>query len=103
MDNEDMTISVYWWNFGKKTKDFAGSYKGYLAKRDISVRRINHPIQKDIIGNRFKFALSSSLVTLDIFSNYCECCDRAILVLLTLLGDKALYTNCRGREYKVNW
>ena len=35
---ENQIIYVYWWNFGKKTIDYQGSYAGYLKKKDIKVR-----------------------------------------------------------------
>ena len=104
LEGEQKEISLHWWNFGKKTLDFRGSYKDYLAKKDIKIKEITHKFQKDVKGFRFTIPLSSSVATLDSFGNdYVEDCTRAILILLTLLGDKHLFVDGYGREYQINW
>lgn len=99
---ENKEISVHWWNFGSKTLDFKGTYKEYLIKRDIKVNSIKNKYSGSK-GYRFKIPLSSCSATLDIFrTDYSECCDEAIKIFLTLLGDKTLFDTER-RTYKLNW
>lgn len=101
---EERQITIYWWNMGKKSLGFHGSYKDYLSNRDIKVKTIKHPSVKGVKGYRFIIPLSTSVCRLDSFSqNYAEDCIRAILVLLTLLGDKSIFRDDYNREYKINW
>lgn len=101
-------ISIYWWNMGYKKLDYKGNYKGYLEKRNIKISSIKHPFAKDVRGIRFKFGLSSSIVRLDTFDgkgdyNNVMALDKAIMLLLTLLGDKSIFNGGYGKEYKINW
>jgi hypothetical protein len=100
---ENQKITVYWWNFGKKTLDFKGSYKDYLLKRGITVEDIVHPTQKDIKGWRFTISISSVTAILDIYGpDYAQACDDAIKVFLTIMGDKAKFIT-PTREFNINW
>ena len=97
-------LTVHWWNMGKKTLDFKGSYKDYLKSKSISSRVISHQYDKTIKGKRFKIPVGSITVKLDTFdqsgtSNE----DTAIKVFNTILGDKTLFRNHYGREFKINW
>ena len=97
---EQKEIRVYWWNMGHKKLDFSGTYKDYLKKVGIKPYPIVKPNK---VGVRFKIGLSSSSLTLDTWRcDYGESCDRAILVYLTLLGDKARLEGHRA-SYNVNW
>lgn len=100
---ENEQIAIYWWNFGRKTLDYKGSYKGYLNKRNIKVKQINHPIQTDIKGWQFSISVSTGTITLDIFDyDYMRCCDEAIKLFLTIMGDKTKFeTPCR--TFRLNW
>ena len=103
-ESEQKEISIHWWNMGTKTLDFKGTYKDYLEKKDIKVGTIKHPFAKDTKGYKFTIPLSSCTVKLEIFgSDYAANCDEAIKVFLTLLGDKSIFNNGYGREFKLNW
>ena len=105
---QERTILVYWWNGGKRTLDYSGTYKDVFEKKDIRITKIKHPKIKQCEGLRFKMFLSSSIITLDTFGgsfsgwDYCRKFDSAIELFLTHLGDK---TSFRGltRTYKINW
>ena len=103
-ETEERQITIHWWNLGTKTLDFKGSYKDYFLEKGIKVKEIKHPSNKDVNGLRFTFGLSSSNVKLDTFgSNYIEEYNKAILIYPTLLGDKTIFRDGYGREYKINW
>ena len=100
-EGEQKNIRIHWWNFNIKTLDFEGTIKDYLEKKDIKVSRISHKTHKEIKGYRFK--ILSSHVTLDTFdTDYIQCVDKAIVIFLTLLGDKTIYS-AHHRDYKINW
>ena len=102
-EGEQKNILIHWWNFDKKTLDFNGPIKDYLEKKDIKVSRISHKEHKEIKGYRFKIPVSSSHVTLDTFDqDYIYCVDKAIIIFLTMLGDKTRYS-AHNRDYKINW
>lgn len=87
---ENNSITVYWWNFGKKELDYDGTIKGYLKKAGIYVESIKHPKNQNEKGYRFKIHTSTKIVVLDIFyQTYEEGSLDAIKTYLTLLGDKA--------------
>lgn len=93
---EEKEIQVYWWNFGKRTLDYKGTYKGFLEARGIAIEELkeNH--------FRFQMSLSGGKVTLDTTGGYCHGADEAIRIFLTLLGDKATFSGPTGR-YRINW
>jgi hypothetical protein len=94
---ENQIIYVYWWNFGKKTIDYQGSYAGYLKKKDIKVR-----IRKTD-GYRFTITTSSGKVVFDtVDCNYNHGLDEAIKIFFAMMGDKAELVT-PYREYKMNW
>lgn len=100
---ENMNISVYWWNMGKKTLEFKGPYKNYLLNQGISVTDITHPSQKDISGWRFTVSMSSTTITIDSYDpDYMRGCDDIIRSFLLIMGDKARLVTPR-REYNINW
>ena len=98
-------LTIHWWNMGHKTLDFQGSYKDFLKSKGITSRTISNKYDKTIKGKRFKIPIGSIAVTLDTFDNYNETNneDIAIKVFLTVLGDKTLFKNNSGREFKLNW
>ena len=103
-DDEQKNIAIHWWNLGSKTLDFKGTYKEYLAKRNIKVRAITHPKVNDAKGWRFVIPVSSNIVRLDSFGgSYKDGVDRAIEIYLVLLGDKTLFRDGYGRERRFNW
>lgn len=94
-------ITIYWWNMGKKTLDYKGSYTGYFLKRDIKVSRIKN---KTIKGLRFSIPTYSTKIRLDSFSGRnIEAFDDAIKAFLAVMGDKALLINGYGRESYINY
>lgn len=101
---EQKEITIYWWNFGTKTLDHKGSYKEFLDKKDIRVRQINHPIHKGTKGYRFNMPIGSSIIHFDTFDgDYINCLTSAIKLFLTYLGNKTLFINNYGMEYRLNW
>jgi hypothetical protein len=94
---DDDQIVIYWWNMGKKTLDYKGSYKEYLTQKGIKCG--------EILGRQgwwFRIPLVGAKADLEIQGNWREGCDAAIRVFLTLLGDRAtLYTS--RRKYCINW
>jgi len=100
---ETMKISIYWWNFGKKTLDFRGVYKDYLLKIGVSIEDIVHPIQNDVTGWRFTVSMSSTTITLDKYGiDYIQACDDIIKTYLLLMGDRTKFITPR-QEFNINW
>jgi hypothetical protein len=98
-DYENQNISIYWWNLGKRQLDFKGTYKECLEAKGIEVSSITNRGAK---GYKFLIPLSSEMVTLETYdTDYSRCCDNAIMIFLTLLGDKAKLNTPR-REYFIN-
>ncbi len=99
-DYEQQQISVYWWNGGTKTLDYKGTYKGFLEEKGITVKPV---ISNKVKGWHFDIPLAFSKATLDTFdTDYSQCCNDAIKIFLTLLGDKSKFNTPRF-EYFVNW
>jgi hypothetical protein len=97
---ENKQIIIYWWNMGKKTLDYRGTYKGFLKQKGIKVRSITKNNAKYL---RFYISVGSSRATLDTYDfDYLRCCDDAIKIFLTLMGDKAKLIT-PYREYSLNW
>ena len=93
-------ITIWWWNFGKKTLDFKGTYKGYLEKRGIKIKEIN---LKDKHYCNITFNCGCANFKIQIYGNYfIDILDTAIKVFLTYLGDKTLFEGY-NRTYKLNW
>jgi hypothetical protein len=105
MDKEEIEnrkIKTYWWNCGKKTKDFEGTYKEFLKLKEITIEEVIHPTRKHEKGTRFKIPLYSTIVTIDFFGPDNEgIYINVIKTFLTLLGDKAKLITPRG-EYNIN-
>jgi hypothetical protein len=92
-------ILTHWWNGGKKTKDFEGSYKDFFADKGIKLTKITH---KDTEYKHFEMCIGASKVTYETPSSVPDSQDAAIILFLTVLGDKAtLYAH--GREFHINW
>lgn len=100
---ENETITVYWWNCGKKTLDFKGPYKTYLARRGVKVTDIIHPLQEEVKGWRFEVSMSGATTTIDEYGyDYMLACNDIIKTFLLLMGDKAKLITPRG-EFNINW
>jgi len=93
---EQRYMEVYWWNFGKRTLDYKGDYAGFLRAKGIEVEEVESH------HYRFRISVSSATVSLETFCGYCHAVDEAILIFLTLLGDKATFSS-GPRNYHVNW
>ena len=92
-------IITYWWNMGRKTKDFEGSYKEFFAKKSIKLTKVK---RSDVEFSHFEMFLGSSKVTYETPSSVPDSQDAAIIIFLTVLGDKAkLYAH--NREFNINW
>jgi hypothetical protein len=92
-------IITWWWNCGKKTKDFDGSYKEFFAAKGITLKKVK---RNDAEFYLFEMSLGSSKVTYETSSSVPDSQDVAIILFLTVLGDRAkLYVH--GREFNINW
>lgn len=97
-------ITVYWWNFGKKTLDFKGSYKDYFAKNGIKTKGItHHGAGGGFAGIRFTISTSHHTTVLKTFVEPHQACADAVKQFCTLMGDKHLLIDGLGREHKINW
>lgn len=99
MNNEDAlnsSLVVYWWNLGRKTLDFKGTYRDYLKRIGAKYSMIKN-------GYRFRISTSTSSFQLDsISSKFIETANDAIVLFLTLMGDKASI-NSTNIVKKINW
>jgi len=93
MKNEEITI--YWWNMGTKTLDFAGTINDYLINKNITYKKIKH-------GFKFKISLSGCVVNFQSLNSFDNASVDAIKIFLLLLGDKSLF-RVSGRQYKINY
>mgnify|MGYP001605016258 CR=1 FL=1 len=97
---EQKEIKIYWWNFRNKTLDFKGSYKDFLLKRGIKVRKIHH---KESKGYRFKISFGSTIICFNTFGgDYLANLDTVIKLFLVYLGDKTKF-EAYNRTYLLNW
>jgi len=90
------SITLYWWNHGKKTKDFEGTYKEWFYKHKINcVELSNHLWFSGEFGNmKFIFKLNK---------DYEHSFNQIIKTCLVHLGDKAMLIDGFNRQYKINW
>ena len=102
------SITIYWWNMGKKKLDYKGNYEGYFKKKDITFKvgekKITNTTHKFL---DFKIPCGSHTIKLRAYWSgsdwdFKENCDKALILFLTLLGDKTLFSS-QMREYKINW
>ncbi len=101
MDKEyyaNKEIQVYWWNMGRKTLDYRGSYEGFLKKKNITITKT---LKGTCAGYHYYISLSTTEATLDAIGDYAQCCNEAIKIFLTLMGDKAKLVTPKG-EYFIN-
>jgi hypothetical protein len=97
---ENKEITVHWWNCGSKTLDYKGTYKGYMKLKGIKVSTLKRNISE---GYRFLIPLSPPCkATLETCGDFSRCCDEAIQIFITLLGDKSTLETPR-RTYKIHW
>jgi len=90
-------ITVYWWNFGKKTLDYKGSYEGFFKERGIKAIKISNN------NYNFKINTANTSTILKSYGSERECYNEAIKLFLTLLGDKSVLIDENGIDFKVNW
>lgn len=101
-------ITIYWWNMGKKTLDFSGSYKDYFKKRNITFKISEKKQGKDTFKYiNFNIPCGSNVIKLKSYWtgsewDFKENCDKAIFLFLTLLGDKTIFSS-QMKEVKVCW
>jgi len=88
-------VSVYWWNFGKKTLDYKGTVEGLFKNKGIKDLRISE--------NKYRFIMSigSGLIRFDTTGDYADACFTAIKLFMCYLGDRTLIT-FRGKSYTLN-
>ena len=84
-------LTTWWWNFGKKTKDFEGTILEYFEKHKVTYQIT---IIKDEDLERIKFECSFNIGSLSFKFEGCDLEDMARMVLnihLSYMGDKAKY------------
>ena len=90
-------IEVWWWNMGRKQLDFRGTYADYFKK-------IGAVMRCSPTGYIYRIATSSDLVrgsTTD--PNPIRALDNAIILFLTLMGDRALFHGANSpRTFSIN-
>lgn len=97
---KEQPITLYWWNYGKKTLDFKGTYTEYFAEKEFTVTEIPQSPRK---GTKIEFSASTTTVTIESVSNDAERdFNDAIKTYLMLLGDKALFETNR-QSFRINW
>ena len=92
--NRDITI--YWWNHGKKIKDFEGTYKEWFFEHKINYVELSEHLWFSGIFGSMKF-------TLKLNKDYEHSFNQVIKLCLMYLGDKALLIDGFNRQYKINW
>lgn len=100
MDAENKQIYIYWWNFGKKTLDFKGSYKDYFKQKGIKFVEIH---KNGVSGLKFRIPVGSSISVLTSFRGYIDGFNDAVKTFALYLGDKTKFIDGYGREHLINW
>ena len=101
-ENSDLTI--YWWNFDKKTLDFNGTVKEYLTKNDIKYK-IKTEKDSHLNFERLKFNAKISCGSMNFSFNGYDLEDLIRMcfnIRLTYLGDKSKFI-LNGRERTINF
>ena len=93
-------IEIYWWNLGKKTIDHQGSYDEYFKKTGMKIRKLPN---KNTEKYRCTIEWCDRNATFDICSNKKDACMDMVKIYTTVLGDKTLFVDHRGRSHHINW
>jgi len=96
-------ISIYWWNLGTKTLDFKGDINEFVKQKNFKISKIKHKKFPEIKGYKIKFNMSSSNYTIETYNDLEDSLSIAIRSYLEHLGDKSIFRDTKGREYKINW
>ena len=98
-------ITVFWWNFGKKTPSFKGTVNEYLKEANVKLtikysKDEQFGYEKCIVYVRFTFG------TLQNVNFKCTTMDDAVRMILNIklsyLGDKSQFT-FNGRTRTINF
>lgn len=89
-------LILWWWNHGKKIKDFEGTYKEWFKNNNISIKENDSCVIFKCSYGALTFSIKLSRTDLDSFNLIIKLC-------LTYLGDKAMMRDGYNREYKINW
>ena len=103
-DFENSNLTIYWWNFGKKTLDFKGVVKDYLKRENIKYKILT---KKDEHFNfeKLYFKVSLKVGSMNFSFNGYDLEDlirMCINIRLTYLGDKSKFI-LNGRERTINF
>ena len=92
----DINVLVFWWNMGRKTKDFVGTFRDFLKKKEIKYRKVAK-------GYRFQIEVSSIKVNV-LFTNMdtLNMVGETAILFTTMMGDKAT-VSYQGRCCRINW
>lgn len=89
-------ILIYWWNGGKKIKDFDGTYKEWFDKQKIKITELDNRLH-------FRGEFGSMSFSIYLSKDYEHSFNQIIKICLMYLGDKALLIDGFNRQYKINW
>ena len=89
---------AYWWNFGKKQKDYSGNLEGLLKDKGIKYRKVKHHEKKEIEG--YKFTINNR-ITFVSYNDFFDGAFTALKLFYAYMGDKAT-VNVIGRTFTIN-
>jgi len=92
-------ISIYWWNGGRKTLEFKGTYQDYFKRQGFKFT-----LRRGIFTTETSTSSTRTLHTQRVCDTWslCIAINEAILMFLAVMGDKAML-EASGRTYRVNW
>ena len=103
-DFENSDLTIYWWNFGRKTLDFKGVVKDYLKRENIKYK-ISTKKDEHFNFEQLYFKVSMSVGSMNFSFNGYDLEDlirMCINIRLTYLGDKSKFI-LNGRERTINF
>jgi hypothetical protein len=97
----NQNIIVYWWNMGKKTLDFRGTYYGFIKDKDIKLKSIRNGLRLIVRLSQRTFIIEAKNIRT--VYDLRRALDDAIGIYLTNLGDKSLFIDGHGNQHTYNW
>jgi len=80
-------IDVYWWNMGRKTKEYSGLIEGYLEYRNITFKEISY---RSVKGLHFEIPAGNGHITFQQYGGDNNIMAiKAIQMFLIYMGDPA--------------
>lgn len=97
-------ITIYWWNFGKKTLDFQGTLKDYLKRKGIKVTYKKYPLYPEMYTYTFRYDIGGGMVYKyrGNYFGFLGAVKDVICFGLVYMGDKA-QVEFDIYKKKINW